>query len=126
MSDGPLVKYLRTTDHDLDIIKRAIVDRWPIGQERKKEIVEELMGYVRGDNGSLAVKASRILGKMVADDQSHEISILGILQRDQQESTFNQFDIESSVLSSRASLRTGEVHELLESEELPQVDQEDF
>lgn len=83
--DGKLVRYLRNTNPELNVIERAIQGGWPITEEKRAEIVTELMEMVRGPNRCLAVKAARILKDAVADDRRHEIAILDLLYRDQQD-----------------------------------------
>lgn len=97
--DGKLVRYLRYSNPELDLIKRAVNGGWDISEDKRAEIVDELMNIVRSTaNRQLAVQAARILKDAVADDRRHELGILMLLQKDQEESVVpygRQIDAES-------------------------------
>lgn len=84
--DGKLVRYLRHTNPELNIIERAIKGGWNISEDKRAEVIDQLMEMVQSPNRSLAVKAARILKDALADDRRHELGVLHLLQRDQEES----------------------------------------
>lgn len=115
MADGPLVRYLRSSDPELDIIRRAVKGGWDLCDDKRREIVAQLMEMVQSPQRAVAVKAARILVQAVANDRQYELDVLRMLQRDQEDQVGHPGDmIDGTVKERLESLSTEDVHAILE------------
>jgi len=114
MADGPLVRYLRSSDPELNIISRAIRGGWDIPEDKRAQVVDSLMKMVLSENQNIAVKAARILETAVANDRRYELAVLAMLQKDQEDTTIPHRETIDGTLRQRLeSLSTKDVHDLL-------------
>jgi hypothetical protein len=125
--DGKLVRYLRSTHPELNVIERAIKGGWAISEDKRAEVIENLMDMVRGPNRSLAVKAARILKDAVADDRRHELGILLLLERDQADSLLPfGGTVDAQAVSQLEEMGTEDLHAFMEKvSQPPQITSEE-